>query len=92
MLVEIVPPTESQSGVAGFCVAKMATVCFNGRDSATLSEGPSVSRSGVAVFHVDRTDTEQGDPLKRILRLKNNNASKFQEHPSEYYTKNLRSM
>ena len=88
MLVEIVPPTESQSGVAGFCVAKMATVCFN----ATLSEGPSVSRSGVAVFHVDRTDTEQGDPLKGILRLKNNNASKFQEHPSEYYTKNLRSM
>ena len=70
MLVEIVPPTESQSGVAGFCVAKMATVCFNGRDSATLSEGPSVSRSGVAVFHVDRTDTEQGDPLKGILRLK----------------------
>ena len=42
---------------------------------ATLSEGPSVSRSGVAVFHVDRTDTEQGDPLKGILRLKNNNAS-----------------
>ena len=70
MLVEIVPPIESQSGVAGFCVAKMATVCFNGRDSATLSEGPSVSRSGVAVFHVDRTDTEQGDPLKGILRLK----------------------